>query len=76
MTRIRLIPISDGYRISVMNVRSKRNGSSIERIGFMQPKHHYTRLCVNASALKAWLNNGALPSKPVLKLFESLTLRK
>ncbi|MGP1917074.1 MAG: 30S ribosomal protein S16 [Candidatus Hodgkinia cicadicola] len=72
MIRIRLVPNSNHYDISVMNVRTKRNGYSIERIGFVQIQHQFTRLCINISALKAWLNDGALPSKPLVKLLGGL----
>ncbi|MFP3018996.1 MAG: 30S ribosomal protein S16 [Candidatus Hodgkinia cicadicola] len=70
MTRIRLVPISNVYHISVSPVRNKRNGRSLERIGFVQTQRKFTRLCVNVLALKAWLNSGALPSKPLVKLLE------
>ncbi|MGP1914922.1 MAG: hypothetical protein ACTS7D_01925, partial [Candidatus Hodgkinia cicadicola] len=76
MSQIILNPISDGYLVSTLLVRVNRNSSSIDWIGSAQPKHHYTHLCVNASVLKALLNNGVLPSKPMLKPFESLPLRK
>ncbi|MFP3039076.1 MAG: 30S ribosomal protein S16 [Candidatus Hodgkinia cicadicola] len=74
--RIRLVPVSDVYHISVLNARTKRNGLPLERIGFMQTHRQFARLCINISAFKAWLNSGALPSKPVLKLLEGLMCRR
>ncbi|MGP1911460.1 MAG: hypothetical protein ACTS4T_01485 [Candidatus Hodgkinia cicadicola] len=55
-----------------MNVRTKRNGCSIERMGLVQIQHQFTHLCDDISTLKAWLNDVALPSKPLVKLLSGL----
>ena len=56
------------YRIVVADQRCKRDGRSLERIGFYNPMVKENRFEVDAERLKHWLSVGAQPSDRVGKL--------
>ncbi|XNX62421.1 MAG: 30S ribosomal protein S16 [Candidatus Hodgkinia cicadicola] len=55
-------------------MKTARNGKVIEQIGFIASARRSWRICVNISALKAWLKAGALPTKAVLKTLNAAGL--
>ena len=69
------------YWIVATNVKARRDGKHIERLGTYHmylggPRHHgqgYRReLYVNEERLKYWFANGAQPTKPVEKIMVML----
>ena len=58
------------YRIIVADVRKKRDGKFIERIGFYNPMIKENRFEIDAERLKHWLSVGAQPSDRVGKLMK------
>lgn len=62
------------YRIVVADSRSPRDGRFIERIGSynpMVPKDHAERLNYDADRVKHWLDQGALPSDRLARMFSA-----
>ena len=58
------------YRIVVADVREKRDGKYIERIGFYNPMIHENRFKIDAERAKYWLSSGAQPTDRVRKLMK------
>ena len=58
------------YRIVVADVRKKRDGKFIERIGFYNPMIQENRFEIDAERAKYWLSVGAQPSDRVRKLMK------
>ena len=50
------------YRIVVADVRKKRDGKFIERIGFYNPMIQENRFEIDAERAKYWLSAGAQPT--------------
>ncbi len=71
MTKIKLIPNKHSKQIMIMDSRSHKNGKIIEKIGVLCADANgikLNKLNINTNSLKHWLAQGALPTKPVLKL--------
>ncbi len=62
------------YRIVVSDVRSKRDGRYIERIGFYNPMVKENRFNIDAERAKYWLSVGAQPTDRVRKLMKQADL--
>ena len=58
------------YRIVVADVRKKRDGKFIERIGFYNPMIQENRFEIDAERAKYWLSAGAQPTDRVCKLMK------
>ena len=58
------------YRVVVADVREKRDGKYIERIGFYNPMIQENRFKIDAERAKYWLSSGAQPSDRVRKLMK------
>lgn len=50
------------YRIVVMESSARRDGRTIDEIGFYNPRANEGGLQVNAEAAKKWISNGAQPT--------------
>lgn len=57
------------YRIVVADVNTKRDGKSIEEIGFYNPMGA-KEVKIDAEKAKKWLANGAQPTETVRSLFK------
>jgi small subunit ribosomal protein S16 len=67
------------YRIVVAEATAPRDGRFIEKIGTFNPllpKEKPERLMLDQERAKHWLKVGAHPTDRVLKLFDSLGLKK
>lgn len=58
------------YRISVADARTRRDGRSIEVIGRYHPKEEPSLIEIDSERAQYWLNVGAQPTEPVLKLLK------
>ena len=58
------------YRIVVADVRKKRDGKFIERIGFYNPMIQENRFEIDSERAKHWLSAGAQPTDRVRKLMK------
>ena len=58
------------YRIVVADVRKKRDGKFIERIGFYNPMIQENRFEIDSERVKYWLSAGAKPTDRVRKLMK------
>ena len=58
------------YRIVVADVRKKRDGKFIERIGFYNPMIQENRFEIDSERAKYWLCAGAQPTDRVRKLMK------
>ena len=58
------------YRIVVADVREKRDGKYIERIGFYNPMIQENRFEIDSERAKYWLSVGAQPTDRVRKLMK------
>jgi len=58
------------YRVVVADVREKRDGKYIERIGFYNPMIQENRFEIDAERAKYWLSSGAQPTDRVRKLMK------
>ena len=58
------------YRIVVADVREKRDGKFIERIGFYNPMIQENRFEIDSERAKYWLSVGAQPTDRVRKLMK------
>jgi small subunit ribosomal protein S16 len=58
------------YRIAVADVRTRRDGRSIEVIGRYHPKEDPSLIEINSERAQYWLSVGAQPTEPVLKLLK------
>ena len=61
------------YQVVVADVRSRRDGRYIERIGFFNPvaTGGEVRLSVNQERATYWLSKGAQPSERVAQLLKT-----
>jgi len=56
------------YRLVILENKSRRNGKSIDEVGFYNP---ITKECrINSGKVNKWLKYGAKPTKTVLNLLE------
>ncbi len=58
------------YRIVVIEAKDRRDGRSIEEIGFYDPRSNPLNLRVDVEAAQKWLKNGAQPSDTVKSLLK------
>jgi len=58
------------FRIVVKEKRSRRDGDSIEVLGWYEKSKDNSKKQVNLDRYKYWLSQGALPSPIVAKLVE------
>ena len=58
------------YRVVVADIRSPRDGSFIEEIGYYNPLKDPVEIKIDEEAAKKWLGNGAQPTDTVKKLFK------
>ena len=56
------------YRIIVTDIRNKRDGKFIEKIGFYNPMTLDNRFEINSERVKYWISVGAQPTEKVKKL--------
>ncbi len=63
------------YRIVVADSRAPRDGRFIEIIGTYDPKTELSKVELNKEKALNWLNNGAVPTNTVKKLFEIVNLQ-
>ena len=47
------------YHIVAADARARRDGKSIERIGFYDPNHNPAHIDINVDKALQWLSNGA-----------------
>ena len=59
------------YRIVVADVRAKRDGRFIERLGSYNPMVQENRFSIDVERTKYWLSVGAQPTNRVRKLMKS-----
>ncbi len=59
------------FRIVVTDAREKRNGKTIERIGFYDPKTDPPTFKIKRAKLDYWLSHGAQPSNPLRQLLKN-----
>ena len=64
------------YRIIVADSRSPRDGRCIEEIGTYDPTQDPTAYHVDADLAKKWLDNGALPTETVARIFKAAGIEK
>ena len=58
------------YRIVVMESKDRRDGRTIDEIGFYNPRAKEPELRVNIDAAKTWLKNGAQPTETAQALLK------
>jgi small subunit ribosomal protein S16 len=75
MVRIRLRRIGlkgqPTYRIVAADKESPRDGRFLEILGFYNPRTHPSTIHVKEDRAYHWMNNGALPTESVEKVFKS-----
>jgi len=64
------------YRIVVADIRSPRDGRSIEKIGIYDPKSDPSRIEVDKDKAIDWIKKGAKPTDTVQRLFDKIDLKK
>jgi len=66
------------YDIVAVDVRKRRDGAYLERLGFYDPNHQPSLIKVDPDRAIYWLNQGAQPTLIVRKLFsyEGVLLRR
>ncbi|MCK5807001.1 MAG: 30S ribosomal protein S16 [Mycoplasmataceae bacterium] len=62
------------YRIVAADQRAPRDGRFIEEVGFYNP--HTKEVRINEVVREKWLNEGAVPSETVKKLFAKYEVAK
>jgi len=56
------------YRIVVADSRTKRDGKTIDEIGYYQPKYDPAVIEINEERALYWLEKGAIPTETVRSL--------
>ncbi len=66
------------YRIQVLDKRVRRDGASIEQLGWFDPiaKDPAKQLQLNEERVKYWISVGAQPSETVMDMFAKRNLVK
>lgn len=59
------------YHIVAADARARRDGKSIERIGFYDPNHHPAHIDINVDKALQWLGNGAQPTDTVRSILSA-----
>ena len=58
------------YRIVVMEAKDRRDGRTIDEIGFYDPRSNPLNLRVDVEAARKWLKNGAQPTETAKSLLK------
>ncbi len=58
------------YRVVVADGRSARDGRAIETIGHYNPRTEPVEVAIDTERARYWLEHGAQPSEPVVRLFK------
>lgn len=58
------------YRVVITDSRNKRDGQSIEEIGFYDPNKQPSLIQIDSDRAQYWLGVGAQPSEAVFKLLK------
>ncbi|MBN1256188.1 MAG: 30S ribosomal protein S16 [Planctomycetes bacterium] len=60
------------YHVNIFDIRQRRNGACIERIGFYDPinKDAAAQISVDTEKAAYWLSKGALPSETVASILK------
>jgi small subunit ribosomal protein S16 len=58
------------YRVVAADSRSPRDGKFIEIVGRYNPQTDPSTIELNEEKVKAWLDKGAQPTEPVLRLLK------
>jgi len=66
------------YDIVAVNVRARRDGAFLERLGYYNPNTHPNTIVVDSNRALYWLNVGAQPSPTVNRIlsYEGILLTK
>jgi len=56
------------YRLVAIDRAAKRDGRSIEALGFYNPRLEKDKLTINETRVKHWYEKGAIPSETVKNL--------
>ena len=62
------------YRIVVMEAKDRRDGRTIEEIGFYDPRSAELNLKVDVEAARKWLKNGAQPTETAKSLLKKASV--
>ena len=60
------------YRVVIADIRAKRDGKYIEKIGFYNPMVQENRCEIDEERAKYWLSVGAKPTERVQKLMTQI----
>lgn len=60
------------YRVVVSNSTSPRDGKFIEKLGTYDPFKESDKFAINVEKAKAWIKNGAQPTKIVASYLSSV----
>ena len=63
------------YRVVVADLRCKRDGRYLERIGFYNPMDSENRFGIDEERVKHWLSVGAQPTERVSKLMKQAKIK-
>jgi len=67
------------YRVGIFDIRTRRQGKMIEKVGFYHPLHTTedgsALFSLNAERIKYWLSVGAQPSEIVGKLIKKAGIK-
>ena len=64
------------YRVGVVDGRTRRDGRSIEEIGFYNPLTTPAEIKIDGEKAKKWIANGAQPTEVVSKIFKQAGIEK
>jgi len=64
------------YRIVVMDVRNRRDGAFVEKLGYYQPQNDPAKVDINEERALYWLSVGAQPTDTVKNLFQKAGIMK
>jgi small subunit ribosomal protein S16 len=66
------------YDIVAVNVRARRDGAFLERLGYYNPNTHPNTIVIDSNRALYWLNVGAQPSPAVNRIlsYEGILLTK
>jgi len=62
------------YRIVVMDSKSRRDGRTIDEIGFYDPREGDSSLKIDVEAARKWLKNGAQPTETAASLLKKASV--
>lgn len=62
------------YRIVAINKSTKRNGKSLEELGYYDPKKGKDKVALDRERVEYWLKNGATPSETVKSILKRLDI--